>query len=117
LWKEADPPMRTLLITALALAAIGTAGSAAAQPLDPIAVGTVRRLPELGVFDVATVGNEVQSTYFRTTTVNREFRRGIAEFDVPAGPILGATLVLAETRATVAAPMPPDLHQVTAYMP
>lgn len=111
--------MRTLLVLAWAFVAVATAADAAAQTLDPAAAGTIRSFPELGIFDVvgAPGADFVSSTYFRTSDVNREFRRGIVEFSVPSATILSATLVLAEFRPTVTAPVPPDEHHLTAYMP
>ena len=109
--------MRALVITAWAFATLATAASAPAQSLTPAAAGTIRKLPELGLFDLAPVGDAVQSSYFRSTTANREFRRGVAEFSIPPATILSATLVLAETRATIGAPLPPDVHHVSSYTP
>jgi hypothetical protein len=91
--------------------------STAAQTLAPASSGTIRNLPELGIVDIAPVGADVQSTYFRTTNENREFRRGIAEFSIPPTTIASATLVLVETRGTSGTPVPPDVHNVTSYTP
>lgn len=100
------------------LAALATAANSAAQTLHP-AAATIRKLPELGVFERVGigVGDDFQSSYFRTTTLNRELRRGIAEFSIPSATILSATLVLRETRATVAPPLPPDVHNLISYTP
>lgn len=102
----------------LAAAVLAVVPIASAQTIDPGAAGTIRRLPELGIFESLGSGaDRIQSSYFRTTDVNREFRRGIAEFSIPSGTILAATLVLSETRGTVSYPFPPDLHHVTGYSP
>jgi len=83
----------------------------------PVATGTIRRFPELGITDGGGIDGDLQSTYFRTTATNREFRRGFAEFEIPRfpGKLLRATLVLRETRATVADPRPPDVHELSSY--
>lgn len=83
----------------------------------PNATGTVRYLPELGILEVAPVAGIPQSTYFKTTDLNREFRRGFLEFEIPefAGEITNATLVLPEWRAWVGEPVPPDLHELSYY--
>jgi hypothetical protein len=83
----------------------------------PTATGTVRSLPEMEILERAPVGDTVQSTYFRTTAQNREFRRGFFEFEVPAerGSIASAVLVLTETRGWTAFPMPPDVHELSYY--
>jgi len=83
----------------------------------PTATGTVRSLPEMRILERAPVADDVQSTYFRTTLGNREFRRGFFEFDLPAEParISSAVLVLTETRGWVSNPMPPDLHELSFY--
>src|SRR6185503_9410433 len=64
----------------------------------PRATGTVRRLPEMGILERAPVMANIQSSYSRTTDLNREFRRGFLEFAIPAveGSILNARLILAE---------------------
>ncbi len=87
------------------------------EVLLPTATGTVRYLPEMGLLERAPVADSVQSTYFRTTLQNREFRRGFFEFDVPAGrgSIASAVLVLTETRGWTTYPMPPDLHELSFY--
>ena len=82
-----------------------------------MATGSIRRLPELGISDGGGTDGDLQSTYFRTTETNREFRRGFAEFKIPRFPgrLLQATLVLRENRASVADPRPPDLHELSTY--
>jgi len=91
--------------------------SGGAMTLTPAASATIRCLPELGLLQTAPVGNMVQSTYFKTTDLNREFRRGFIEFAIPQiqGKIFSATLILRETRGYTAFPLPPDLHQITFY--
>jgi hypothetical protein len=86
--------------------------------LAPQASGTLRHLPEMGVLDIAPVASDLQSSYFRTTETNREFRRGVAEFAIPdfSGDILAAKLVLRENRAVVGSPeLPPDHHELSFY--
>jgi len=83
----------------------------------PTVSGTLRHLPELSILDFAPVGGDVQSSYFKTTEENREFRRGIIEFDVPDPPggIVGAQLVFSDYHAWTAYPMPPDEHLLKYY--
>jgi hypothetical protein len=83
----------------------------------PTVSGTLRRLPELSILDFAPVGGDVQSDYFKTTEENREFRRGIVEFEVPDPPggIVGAQLVFSDFHAWTAYPMPPDAHLLEYY--
>jgi hypothetical protein len=85
--------------------------------LFPVATGSIRRFPELGISEGGGTDGDLQSSYFRTTDTNREFRRGFAEFRVPRFPgrLLRATLILRETRASVSDPRPPDLHQLSTY--
>lgn len=49
--------MKAFVFAALSLAAFVSASSVAAQPLTPAASGTIRNLPELGILDVAPVGD------------------------------------------------------------
>ena len=81
------------------------------------ASGTVRHLPELNISENAPVARDIQSTYFKTTDLNREFRRGIFEFSVPEflGEILEANLILEESRAIISSPVPPDTHILSYY--
>lgn len=83
----------------------------------PVATSFIRRLPELGIMDGGGTDGDMQSSYFRTTDTNREFRRGFTEFEIPRFPgrLLRATLVLRENRASVADPRPPDLHELSTY--
>jgi hypothetical protein len=80
----------------------------------PTAQKTIQSIPRLGVFGVAPVGNEVQSSYFRTNSVNEEFRKGVAEFYVP-GEITGAVLQFREHRGWTSYPLPSDRHQIEVY--
>jgi hypothetical protein len=48
----------------------------------PEASGAVRRLPEMNILERAA-GPDVYASYYRTTDLNREFKRGFAEFTVP----------------------------------
>src|SRR5262245_73652 len=79
------------------------------------ASGFVRRLPELGILESGTW--DLQSTYFKTTETNREFRRGFAEFVIPGLPdgFLSARVVLHEHRAWISLPVPPDRHGLSSY--
>jgi hypothetical protein len=83
----------------------------------PDATSTIRHFPEMGILDVAPVSGDLQSSYFRTTETNREFRRGFAEFIVPAlhDGFRSARIVLSETRATIGLPVPPDRHELSFY--
>jgi hypothetical protein len=83
------------------------------------ASGTVELFPELGTFRRAPIGNMVQSTYSKTTDVNRRFRRGFVELTVPELPdgvvVSHAALILPESRARISAPEPPVTHEVSYY--
>jgi hypothetical protein len=80
----------------------------------PTAQGTIQFIPRLGVFGIAPVGSEVQSSYFRSNSVNEEFRKGIVEFYVP-GDITGAVLQFREHRGWTSYPLPADTHAIEAY--
>ena len=82
--------------------------------IPPTAQGTIQSMPRLGVFGIAPVGTEVQSSYFRSNSVNEEFRRGIAEFYVP-GEVASAVLQFREHRGWTSYPLPSDSHQIEAY--
>jgi len=78
----------------------------------PVASGTIRLLPELGIHDVAPIGNEVASDYWKTTDSNRTFRRGIVEFSVPAG-VTGQSMAVVRFTANhveYVPPVPPVTH-------
>jgi len=81
----------------------------------PQAYGTLAFSPELNV--LIGLGDFIQSAYSRSTDSNRAFRRGFAEFAIPnfAGVVVSASLILTETRATITASMPPDLHELAVY--
>ena len=81
------------------------------------ATSFIRRLPEMDMVDGGGVWGDMQSTYFRTTATNREFRRGFAEFIVPELPkgFRSARIVLRETRASISLPVPPDRHELSFY--
>src|SRR5262245_52559183 len=81
------------------------------------ASGFVRNLPEMGLLAGSGAWDVLQSTYFRNTETNREFRRGFAEFAVPCHQdwFGSARIVLRETRATIGAPVPPDRHELSSY--
>jgi hypothetical protein len=82
----------------------------------PEASGSIRRMPELRVFDGGGVRGDIYSSYFRTTADNREFRRGFAEFSIPnLENVFSARVVLRETRGGSAYPAPPDRHELSAY--
>jgi len=81
------------------------------------ATSSIRHFPELGILDGGGVWDDLQSSYFRTTEVNREFRRGFAEFVIPElrDGFASARIVLRETRATISLPVPPDRHELSYY--
>lgn len=85
--------------------------------LRPVALAPIRHFPERGILDGGGGYGAAHSTYFRTTDTNREFRRGFAEFAIPdlTGGLVSAKLVLWETRATTAFPLPPDRHELSTY--
>jgi len=82
--------------------------------------GSVEQFPELGILRVAPV-TEVQSTYFKTTPTNRQFRRGFFEFTIPTLPddvlVSKVTLILTESRGLAADPRPPVTHEISYYQP
>lgn len=84
------------------------------QMVRPTAQGTIQSIPKLGVFGIAPVGEEVQSSYFRSNGVNEEFRRGIAEFYIP-GDVRSAVLQFREHRGWTSYPLPSDSHLIEAY--
>lgn len=84
------------------------------EMIRPTAQGTIQSIPRLGVFGVAPVGSEVQSSYFRSNSVNEEFRKGIVEFWV-TGEISGAVLQFREHRGWTSYPLPADTHLLEVY--
>jgi len=103
-------------IAALAMTAIATVHAhAQGVVLVPQVTGSIRYLPEIGLLEPAPAGGVVQSTWAQSTLV--EFRRGFAEFQIPAfaTPVQKATLVLTETRGTSSDPVPPDTHELSFY--
>jgi hypothetical protein len=108
---------------AMAIAAFTMVAAAAVQAraqdavLQPQVTGSIRNLPGFGILGPAPVGGAIQSTYFRTTLQNTEFRRGFIEFQIPSfnSSVQKATLVLTEDRATVSFPLPPDTHELSFY--
>jgi hypothetical protein len=95
----------------------GRRGTSAVTMIVPRALAPVRHLPEMGIFDGGGGYGAAHSNYFRTTETNREFRRGFAEFSIPdfSDGLLAAKLILRETRAGTAFPLPPDLHELSTY--
>lgn len=83
----------------------------------PTASGTIRNFPELAILEVAPTSNDLQSAYAKTTETNRQFLRGVAEFEIPdfGGTILSARLVLHETGGSTATPQAPDEHSLSSY--
>ena len=84
----------------------------------PEAIASIRKLPELGIFEGggSDGGGDAQSYYFRTTDTNREFRRGFIEFVIPRfNDVFSARIVLREWRAATAHPLPPDRHELSFY--
>ena len=108
---------RSIVVASMAVLMLEYSAKAEVLTLAPTATGTIRHSPELGILDRAPVGGGIQSTYFRTTEMNREFRRGFLEFAIPdiSGEIAGATLVLPEHRAWTSHPLPPDVHGLAYY--
>ncbi|MBI4586358.1 MAG: hypothetical protein HY717_20305 [Planctomycetes bacterium] len=84
--------------------------------LRPKDAGTIRFFPEFGILEQAPVGNDVQSTYFKTTDENREFRRGFIEFAIPdfEGQLQGGTLILGDDGGGGNS-RPPDVHELSYY--
>src|SRR6185295_15538962 len=72
-------------VAALAMTAVAAVHAQAQDVvLLPQVTGSIRSIPGFGILDPAPVGGMIQSTYRRTTLENTEFRRGFAEFQVPA---------------------------------
>ena len=82
----------------------------------PEAIASIRHLPEMGILEGGGGDGDAQSSYFRTTDANREFRRGFAEFVIPRfKDVFSARIVLRETRAGTSYPLPPDRHELSYY--
>jgi hypothetical protein len=83
------------------------------------ASGTIELFPELAIFRKAPIANMVQSSYFKTTSDNRQFRRGFVELTIPDLPdeavISHAALILPETRGSTTYPKPLVTHEVSYY--
>lgn len=110
----------TMVLTGLVCGATSNAQAQSSLVTTTIfseATGTVEFFPELGILRRAPVGNGIQSFYFRTTAVNRQFRRGFLEFAIPDfdGTLESATLVLTEWRGQGSFPQPPDRHEIGYY--
>lgn len=114
---------RFLVASAVLVSLVGHSSARGQDPslvtdaIVPAATGTISFLPELGILRPAPIGNAIQSTYRRSTALNREFRRGFLEFSIPDfdGSLESATLVLTEQRATSSFPQPPDIHELGSY--
>lgn len=112
----------TLLTTVMVLAVTNGERVHAQGPvvmtnaLLPAVTGTIVFWPELRLWGMP-VGDAIQSAYFRTTALNREFRRGFLEFSIPEfdGNLVSATLHLAKDSAWISAPTPPDKHLLECY--
>lgn len=79
----------------------------------PAATGTVVFRPTLDpMLEANPAGAAMQSSYFRTTPENREFRRGLAELVIPTDAGL-ATSALLRFRTTSA---PTEPHDVVSYL-
>lgn len=86
--------------------------------LRPESIASIRKFPEQGLLDGGGSGGNgyAFSDYFRTTDMNREFRRGFAEFVIPGfRDVFSARIVLEEWRAGIAFPLPPDRHELSYY--
>jgi hypothetical protein len=108
------------ILLGLALAAVtplfGASGTATVS-LNPQALGTVTFFPIFGDLFVLDTGR-MRSYCTNTTGDNLQFDRGFMEFKLPVLPkrIVKATLSVTETRgATLATPVPPDVHEVAVY--
>jgi hypothetical protein len=117
------------LAVSLALIGVATAlsslGAQYTSTILPSATGTIAFFPEFGLWGTP-VGDDIQSTFFRTTPVNREFRRGFLEFVIPrefvlsrsGGTIVSATLLLSDECGGcgwISFPTPPDAHEIGCY--
>ena len=107
--------LRVSLILALVAASPAMAGTAAIT-IYPKAAGTVTRFPNFNLLFVQS-DSDIQSTCFDTTGENLEFRRGFMEFrlPVPNHVVVRATLRLTESRGVTTFPLPPDVHELSAY--
>ncbi len=103
-------------VAALVMTA-GAAVHAHAQDvvLLPQVTGSIRYIWDTGLLEPAPGGGLIQSTWSQLTLL--EFRRGFAEFQIPAfeTSVQKATLVLTETRGTISDPVPPDTHELSSY--
>jgi len=111
--------LRVSLAFAIALALVAATqamAGTAVMTLTPKAAGTVTRFPNFNLLYVQS-DSDVYSTCFNTTGENLEFRRGFMEYRLPVSPrvVVRATLTLTETRAVITTPVPPDVHEVSAY--
>ena len=106
-------------IAAIAVLALATvvAEQAHAQDviLSPEVTGSIRSIRDLNLLEPAPTGGEIQSTWFQSLVL--EYRRGFAEFQIPAfaTSVQRARLVLTETRGTTSFPLPPDTHELSFY--
>lgn len=85
--------------------------------LEPVASGTISDHPEWGIRGLAPMGEDVQSSYFRTTEMNREFRRGFMEFAIPLlwEQPARVMLVFAEGPASTVPGAPPVRNELSWY--
>ncbi|HYS06915.1 MAG TPA: hypothetical protein VEW47_17175 [Candidatus Dormibacteraeota bacterium] len=103
-------------IAALTMTAIAAVHAHAQDVvLLPQVTGSIRYLPQIGLLEPAPVGGLIESTWWQLNLL--EFRRGFAEFQIPAfeTSVQKATLVLTETRGTISDPVPPDTHELSYY--
>ena len=91
--------------------------SGAGLVISPAATGAIADMPEMGIRVLAPTGEDMQSSYFRTTQANREFRRGFAEFRIPiaAREVVHATLILGEGPGSISPGAPPESHELSWY--
>jgi hypothetical protein len=83
----------------------------------PRDTGTISYWPELGRLDFAGNSDSIQSVYSKTTSENREFRRGFLEFAIPeiTSELVRATLLLTTGESGSSTPQPTVRHQLSWY--
>src|SRR5262245_5044695 len=111
-------------VALLVATALSSLGAQFTSTILPSATGTISFYPEFSLWE--PFGNDIQSSYSRTTPMDRRFRRGFIEFAVPrefvpsrsGGTIVSAALLLSDECGGcgwISLPMPPDTHEIGYY--
>lgn len=94
-------------------------GPSSMTTITPQVAGHTHLFPELGS-SWADSDSGVQSNYFKTTANNREFRRGLFEFNLPEfeDSIVRATLIYSHDGGPFSnTPQPTIVHELSYYQP